>query len=306
MNRNTYGLGETLLDIIFKNNIPQAAKAGGSTLNSCVSLGRAGVPVSFISETGDDKAGDIIIETMVNSSVKTDYVKRFSGGQTPTALAFLNEKNDAEYMFYKNYPTDRFCIELPEFKTNDILLFGSFFAISSEIRSKVEAVIKNAKKNGAIIIYDPNFRKPHLHCLGEVKKYIEENISLADIVRGSDEDFKLIFDANNSEEAYGQVKSFGCQNLIYTSADEYVKLHTEFHSEKYDVAKVEVISTIGAGDSFNAGLIYTIYNEEIMKDDIAKLRKGRWTKIIETAIKFGSHVCESYENYISEEFGRDI
>jgi fructokinase len=93
--RKIYGIGETVFDIIFKDGSPQAGKAGGSMLNSVVSMGRAGLPVSFISEFAVDKVGDLIAKFLVENGVDTSFVNRYSDGNTTLALAFLDENNDA-------------------------------------------------------------------------------------------------------------------------------------------------------------------------------------------------------------------
>lgn len=62
--RKIIGIGETILDIIFRNNQPSHAVPGGSTFNTLISLGRLGVPATFISEIGKDTVGDIIIDFM--------------------------------------------------------------------------------------------------------------------------------------------------------------------------------------------------------------------------------------------------
>ena len=99
--RKIYGIGETVLDIIFKEDQPQAAKAGGSVLNSVVSMGRMGLPVSFISEYGQDNVGDLIDKFLKDNGVNTSSVHRFQDGSTSLALAFLNEKNDAIILFIR-------------------------------------------------------------------------------------------------------------------------------------------------------------------------------------------------------------
>jgi len=72
--RKIYGIGETVLDIIFKNNQPQAAKAGGSVLNSVVSMGRMNLPVSFISEYGQDDVGTLIDDFLKSNGVDSSCV----------------------------------------------------------------------------------------------------------------------------------------------------------------------------------------------------------------------------------------
>ena len=88
--RKIYGIGETVLDIIFKDSQPQAAKAGGSVLNSVVSMGRMGLPVSFISEYGLDDVGDLIDNFLKHNGVNSSFVHRFKNGNTALALAFLD------------------------------------------------------------------------------------------------------------------------------------------------------------------------------------------------------------------------
>lgn len=97
--RKVIGIGETILDIIFRNGQPTAAVPGGSVFNGVVSLARAGVPVSFISETGNDRVGNTILQSMRDSGMSTDYVNVFPDGKSPVSLAYLNENGDAEYIF---------------------------------------------------------------------------------------------------------------------------------------------------------------------------------------------------------------
>ncbi len=105
--RRIYGIGETVYDIIFKDGAPQAAKPGGSVLNSMVSLGRTGLPVSFISEYGKDDVGSLIDRFLNDNGVNTSTVYRYNDANTSLALAFLDEKNDAHYTFYKDFPGKR-------------------------------------------------------------------------------------------------------------------------------------------------------------------------------------------------------
>ena len=63
--RKIIGIGETILDIIFKNEQPTAAVPGGSTFNGIISLGRLGLPTTMITETGNDKIGRVIKDFMI-------------------------------------------------------------------------------------------------------------------------------------------------------------------------------------------------------------------------------------------------
>jgi fructokinase len=299
--RKIYGIGETVLDIIFKEGQPQAAKAGGSVLNSIVSMGRIDLPVSFISEYGLDDVGDLIDSFLIGNGVDTSCVYRFKDGSTSLALAFLNKRNDAHYTFYKDFPGRRLDIEFPVAKKDDIVQCGSFYAIWPEIREKFKSFINTAKVNGALIIYDPNFRKSHLSEIDILRPLIIENMQMAGIVRGSDEDFKNIFGANNADKAWEAVSGY-CNCLVYTASIDGVYVRTNSFSGKFPVQKITPVSTIGAGDNFNAGLITSIYRNSLTKEHLEKMTEKGWAEVISTAVAFATHVCMSYENYISDDF----
>jgi fructokinase len=303
--RKIYGIGETVLDIIFKDGQPQAAKAGGSVLNSMVSMGRLGLPASFISEYGADDVGRLIDDFLRSNGVDTSFVHRFQQGSTALALAFLDDKNDAHYTFYKDYPGKRLDIDFPEIMAEDIIQCGSFYAIWPEIREKFKKFISKAFKNGALVLYDPNFRKSHLSELGQLKPLIIENMKFSSIVRASDEDFRNIFNADSPDEAWEEAKNY-CKCLVYTANDKGVFVRTPSFSGKFPVKSITPVSTIGAGDNFNAGILTSIHRKGIKRDQLEILTGEEWSEVIETAVAFATHVCLSYENYISSEFAREI
>jgi fructokinase len=303
--RKIFGIGETVLDIIFKDGQPQAAKAGGSVLNSMVSMGRMNLPASFISEYGADDVGKLIDDFLRSNGVDTSFVHRFHQGSTALALAFLDDKNDAHYTFYKDYPGKRLDIDFPVIEAEDIIQCGSFYAIWPEIREKFKKFISEGYEKGALVLYDPNFRKSHVSELDQLKPLIIENMKFTSIVRGSDEDFRNIFNANTPDDAWEAVRDYsGC--LVYTANDEGVYVRTHSFSGKFPVMKITPVSTIGAGDNFNAGIITSIHRKGIRRDQLEKLTHNEWSYVIETAVAFATHVCMSYENYISTEFAREL
>ena len=177
-----YAVGETVFDIIFKNYEPQAAKPGGSAFNAMISLGRLGIPGEFISEVGNDKIGRHIKHFLKDNGVGNEYVVMFEEGKSALSLAFLNESSDAEYDFYKDYPSQRLNKEMPQFTEEDYFLFGSFYAINPVIRPQITALIDSANRSSALIYYDPNFRSSHLDDLDQLKSIIEENFQGSTIV----------------------------------------------------------------------------------------------------------------------------
>lgn len=303
--RKIYAIGETLLDIIFKNNKPQTAKPGGAMLNSVVSVGRMDLPVYFISEYGIDDSGNLVDSFLKDNGVNTTYVNRYDDGNTALALAFLDEKNDANYTFYKNRPSRELNTGFPVIEKNDIILCGSFYSIWKEIREMFKGFILGSREKGALIIYDPNFRKSHLSELSDLKPMIIENMKMANIVRGSDEDFETIFGAKNANEAYKAIKDY-CPQMVYTANTVGVYVRTPSFSGTFPVRRITPVSTIGAGDNFNAGMITSIYNNNISVGQLGNMTKNDWKKVVSMAVEFATDVCLSYDNYISLEFAKKL
>jgi fructokinase len=299
--RKIYTIGETVLDIIFKNNQPFAAKAGGACLNTAVTLGRLDLPVFFIGEYGLDEVGNLIDIFLKENNVSTQYVYRYYDGKSSLALAFLNENNDASYDFYKIYPTLRLNIDFPEIQPDDIVIFGSIYAITPEIRPKLMDFVKQARKKKAIVIYDPNFRKQHLPELPKLKPMIYENIALADIVRGSNIDFSFIMGLNSADEVYEHL-GVNAPALLYTANVKGVWLRSASVSAQYPVRSINPVSTIGAGDNFNAGIAYSLIKYNVRHAELKNLSENIWADIVKTAVEFATEVCLSYDNYISEKF----
>ena len=304
--RRVIGIGETILDVLFKDNQPKAAVPGGSVFNGIISLGRAGANVTFISEVGGDKVGNIILDFMKENGVGTDNVMVYPDRKSPVSLAFLNEKNDAEYIFYKDYPNLRLDAEMPEVTGDDIIMFGSYYAITPQLRDKVKELLDRARNAGAIIYYDVNFRKSHAHEAIKLMPIILENFEYADIVRGSNEDFGFMFGMTDPDKVYQHKVSFYCPRFICTNGGEGLCLRTASLKKDYPVAPLQTVSTIGAGDNFNAGLVFGLLKNRIRRADLDELTEADWDKIIASGMSFSKEVCTSLDNYISKEFAEKL
>ena len=293
------GIGETVLDILFKNDQPQKAVPGGSTFNSIVSLGRAGVPCLMVTEVGDDHIGDMTCRYLTDNGVSAEFVCRHKGTKSHVTLAFLNEHNDAQYTFYKDHASAALDGKLPQITRDDIVLFGSFFAINPAIRPQVSSLLHEARQAGAWLYYDINFRKTHIPDIPYVIANIEENMRLSDLVRGSMEDFEYLYGLTDAEAIYERVRQF-CSTLILTDGARSIRVFTpergvtgdglRVKEERFAVQPIQTVSTVGAGDNFNAGYIY------------AMLRGvGTQADRIAMAQRWSQDVCRQIGNNISDE-----
>ena len=287
-------VGESLYDIVFTGSAPAWAVPGGSMLNASVSVARAGEAVSLISELGDDAVGKMILDFLQENGVETGSVAGYKGNTT-LALAFLNESGDARYQFYQGSPAQAPTFAIPDFKQGDVLMFGSFYSITPRNRHNITRLANAARQAGAAVYYDPNFRKPHFAQLETSLPFIRENIGFANIVRGSDEDFRLISGTSTPEASMEFIQSCGGSTLIYTRNREGTELFAPGLKKHYDATETEVVSTIGAGDSFNAGMAVSIHRHGNFK-----FTATEWDEAIARAIIFATEVCRSRENFIGK------
>ena len=306
--RKVIGIGETMLDIIFKNGKPIEAVPGGSTFNGIVSLGRAGVKTVFVSETGNDRVGEYVRDFLRDNNVDTSAINVFQETKSPVSLAFLDKDNNADYIFYRDQKHDHMDFAYPDIQKDDIVVFGSFYAVNPALRPQVSGLLEYARQRGAIIYYDVNFRKAHQADVMKVTPNLIDNLEYADIVRGSKEDFEVLYQKDSAERVYRAETSFYCKRFIYTDGPNPVSVFSNngFHKE-YAMPKTETVSTIGAGDNFNAGFIYGMIKYGVTRDDVEQgLSEEVWDKLIATATAFSADCCKDIFNYISKEFGQQL
>ena len=306
--RKVIGIGETVLDIIFKGGQPIGAFPGGSVFNAIVSLGRAGVSTTFISETGNDRIGDQVVSFLRDNGVNADLVNRCPNGQSPVSLAFLDEHNNAEYLFYKDHPHDHVDFVYPDIQPDDIVIVGSFFAVNPAVRPQVMGLLDYAHNHGAIIYYDVNYRPAHKNDVMKITPNLIENLEFADIVRGSREDFETLYRKSDPDKVYTAEISFYCKKFVYTQGADPVVVRADGNFRReYAVPETETVSTIGAGDNFNAGLLYGLIRYGITKDQLDRgLAPEEWDKLVAYAQLFSNEFCKGIYNYVSKEFGEKL
>jgi fructokinase len=242
---------------------------------------------------------------MQENGINTDYVSCYKDKKTAISLAYLNENNDARYSFYKDYPNNRLDFEMPLIGENDIVAFGAYFALNPVLRDKVKPFLQYAKDQGALLYYDLNFRDNHAHEVESLKETFRENFALADIVRGSHEDFINVFGYDDCRKTYSETSGY-CPILICTRGRDGVTVIDHGQQYTFSSRTIVPVSTIGAGDNFNAGMIYGFVRENIRRKNLDRLTRDDWSRLIEYGIEFASDACMSTENYISKDYAQSL
>ena len=300
--RRVFGMGETTMDILFRHRQPVAAVPGGSCFNSIISVGRTGTPSWFMGYAGDDAVGSQTADFLTDNGVHDDFFVRRKGEKSSLSLAYLNEQGDADYLFYKSPLHMDGQTPIPELTSSDILLFGSHFASCDGTRQFVRHMQTAADQAGSFVYYDLNFRRSHLPELDHLMPAIQENFRKSTLVRGSADDFEVMYGERDARSVYDAHIARWCPLFICTAGAEGITACTPDAAFDFEVPHLQAVSTVGAGDNFNAGFIYALINYDLHASDLLCMNKEGWARLVKVGCDFAAQVCQSEYNNISKEF----
>ena len=160
-----------------------------------------------------------------------------------------------------------------------------------------------AEKQGAILYYDLNFRDNHAHEVDNLRETFKENFAIADIVRGSHEDFINIYGHDDCHRIYDEISKY-CPRFICTRGKDGVLVIDHGREYSFSSRPIVPVSTIGAGDNFNAGILYGLFQDNINRDNLDVITQDEWSRLIKCGIEFGTEACMSTSNYVSKEFAQ--
>lgn len=268
--------GEALIDMLpglsQEGKAVLAPHAGGALFNTSIALGRLGVPVEFFTGLSTDLFGHQLRDALAASDVGLRYAD-FS--TRPTTLAFAHiVDGQATYTFYDEGTAGRMLTtaELPVLE-DDVaaMLFGAVSLISEPCGSTYEALM-DREASHRVTMLDPNIRPAFIT---DRKAYIERfrrMMAKADIVKLSDEDLAWFGEEGSMEEIVGRWLERGPKLVIVTRGSQGAIGYTRQFSVSVAPPRVTVVDTVGAGDTFNAGVLAALHEQgALRKDAIARL-----------------------------------
>jgi fructokinase len=247
----TLVVGESLIDIVHQADGSEREHVGGSPANVAVGLARLGHDVTLATMIGADERGARIADLLDSEGVAlTDG--SVSGRRTSVATSTLDSTGAATYTFDLAW-------ELDAGQPLDGLAHVHTGSVAATLEPGASAVLSTLQtaRAGATISYDPNARPSLMGDPHEVRAKMEQLIGLSDVVKASDEDIAWLYDAAPLSDIFRLWGLLGPTLVVLTRGDKgaVIGLSTTGELASVDAPAVQVADTVGAGDSFMAGLI---------------------------------------------------
>ena len=246
---------------------PVASHPGGRILNAAASLGSLGYEVSMVGECARDAVGDIVVDFLESCNVNTRSIDRYTEGVTPTTLRF--KQADTPIAYYR-YPTESFDVVWPRIDADDIVIFGSYFALDSRVRSRLLEIINYAVERKAIIVYLPGISTTEVPRITKVMPAILENFELADIVISRTDDLHAIYNTTDATEAFNRHINFYCRTMLNIDMQgSKLTLFNGTDAESLDFAPIA--NPLGWNAGAIAGTVETIIDRQLFRTSLEQL-----------------------------------
>ena len=243
--------GEALVDVVVPTSGEREHAPGGSPLNVAVGLSRLGIDTLLVTELGDDENGRLVEEHLRGSGVRLPAGAVAAGRPTSTATARLDTTGAATYDFDLHWGLAP--VGLPE--ETDALHVGSVGALLRPGREAVLGLVEQAARRGTLVSYDPNARPALTPDAARTWLDVREVAASADLVKTSDEDLEFLAPGHTPEEVARLVLAQRTRLFVMTRGGGGAVAITGDAAVEVPSGRVDVVDTVGAGDSFMAALV---------------------------------------------------
>ncbi|MGW4232041.1 carbohydrate kinase family protein [Streptomyces sp. NPDC004980] len=258
-------LGECVADIFEDpaqsdpDGLSLRAMPGGGPANTAVALARLGTPTRFLGRFSDDTFGTLFRARLNASGV--DLTASVNASEPSTlAVADLDATGQAAYTFYANGAADWQWTdhELAEATKDDAVCLhtGSLALVSQPGGSRIEDHLAQAREHATVSI-DPNVR-PLLIPPSLYRERLPRWCAAADILRLSEEDCGILAPGAGFEEACDTWHAAGTRLIVITLGGRGALVSLDGTRVTVPAPPVVVVDTVGAGDSFTAGLLHRL------------------------------------------------
>lgn len=243
-------IGEALVDIVASDG-GSVEHPGGGPANIALGLGRRGLAPELLTWIARDRHGVLVAEHLEASGVRI-VPASFGAARTSTATATLRADGSAAYDFDVEWDVALDALERPFTAIHT----GSIAAFAAPGAAKVADLITHA--GASIVSFDPNIRPALVPPHPEAVRACERMLALATLVKLSDEDAAWLWPDSAPDDVLDRLLAQGPRLAAMTLGGDGAVLATATDRVRVDAPRVEVVDTIGAGDTFMASLLASV------------------------------------------------
>jgi fructokinase len=288
--------GEALIDFLprktAEGELAYQPFCGGSVYNTAIALGRLGVPTGFFSGLSTDFFGEMLHDGLKASAVDLGYAKIWD---KPSTLAFVKfTDGHARYSFFDDNSASRMLTkrDLPKLaKSVEALHFGSISLIPEPGGSTLETLMRREARSRVVSI-DPNIRPGQIKNRRAHMARLARMFAMADIVKVSDEDVAYMTGKADLDAAARKWLKRGAKIVVVTRGGEGVAAFTARFATRQPAVKVKVADTVGAGDTFTAGLLAALRKARLLgKKKLATITEADLGAALSFAARAAAVTC---------------
>ena len=261
--------GESLVDVVSHADGRTERSPGGSPANVAVGLARLGHDVRFLTRYGDDDDGRVLAGHLQRAGVR---VVGAGSGRTSTATARLDEHGSATYEFDLVPPAVASSAAAP--LTGECLHVGSLGALAPDATDDALALVRRGR-GGRAVSFDPNCRPGLIGSPARAREAVREFLRLSDVVKASDEDLSWLHPGREPLDVAREWLAEGPALVVVTRGGDGCLAVTATGDVAVPSVPVDVVDTVGAGDSFMAALLDALSRAGVLggevRDSISRL-----------------------------------
>ena len=253
--------GEALIDMVAAPSLDGpdgfVPHSGGAVFNTAIALGRLGARAGMLTGLSRDMFGDQLADALKASDVDTTHIIR---SDRPSTLAFVKlEDGQASYSFFDENSAGRMirAEDMPALPSDVTALFFGGISLASDPSASAYAALLERQGGSRAVMIDPNIRPLFITDADGYRRRMAAMISQADIVKVSDEDLDWLNPAplTQAEKISAMLDTGPSVVIVTQGAEGAIATLADGTSIAVPAVKTNVVDTIGAGDTFNAGFL---------------------------------------------------
>lgn len=237
---------------------------GGTVLNTVFALRHLGIDVSMISKVGDDVFGKYLMRSLQEKGFNLEYVSSSSDYPTGVTIGLVEPGGEIRWISARLraadkyiFPSDLECVPVPEI----LYISGVAIVEGVETRTTITAFARHVKAQGGTVVLDPNIRTPELTIDDEVRTAFLAILPSVDVLVANEAELAMLSGSKEVEISREKILGLGVSTVWEKRGDKGARLLNAKGVWSFPASEVRAVDASGAGDAFNAAIIFSMLNE---------------------------------------------